>query len=80
MKVAHIRMTNDTGGWFWSFSNWLHGGYTVKSEVGCANASYAIAQATRIAKRNGFDDAKVLTIELSNTAGQRPARNEVTNG
>ena len=68
MKVAHIRMKNDTGGWFWSFSNWLHGGYTVTSEVGCANASYAIAQATRIAKRNGFDDAKVLTIELSNAS------------
>ena len=63
-RIAKIYLKQEHGAWSWSFSKWHGSEYAVHSLVSNTIVSYAISVATRIAKKNGFDDAKVVDVSI----------------
>lgn len=64
-RIADITMLYVKGTWSWYFFS-SHGsfGYKVESCAGYTESCFPIREATRVAKRNGFDDAKVTRISI----------------
>lgn len=62
-RVAKIYLTVDAGEfWQWRFYDGVR---VVERDLSVTMpASYVIAQATRTAKRYGFDDARVVDVEI----------------
>lgn len=63
-KIAKIHLTYKGGLWTWRFTNWGsgHSSYRCQSVLDFPSSANCIYCATAIAKRCGFDDARVTEV------------------